>query len=260
MSNQSENHSQIIDLLSIMKKLRAQCPWDRAQSPQSLRQYIIEEAYEVVETIDNHTWENLAGELGDLLLQIVFQCQIAEENSRFSFSDVVQKIIEKMINRHPHVFGNTHVQSAKDVADNWEHIKIHNEDRESLLSGIPESAPALLRAQRLQEKASRVGFDWDDTGQVLEKIHEELTELKDALQKGTQIQIEEELGDFLFSTVNLCRFLNVIAEDALRSTNRKFVERFTAIENHFNRDYESIKNASLEELDKIWEKTKNLNE
>ena len=256
MTKKPDIRDQIEELLAIMIKLRAECPWDRAQTPQSLRQYIIEEAYEVVETIDKQAWDKLSGELGDLLLQIVFQSRIAEEECRFNFSDVVRKINEKMVIRHPHVFDNTQVHSAEDVADNWEHIKIHKENRTSILSGIPDHAPALLSAQRLQEKAARVGFDWENVIDVLHKIDEEITELKDAVQKRDPQYINEELGDFLFSTVNLCRFLNVVAEDALRLTNRKFIERFSEIEKHYNGNYESIKNASLADLDKIWEDSK----
>jgi tetrapyrrole methylase family protein/MazG family protein len=259
MPKASETSIQIEKLLSIMKRLRDECPWDRDQTPHSLCQYLIEEAYEVVETIDKEEWEQLAGELGDLLLQIVFQSRIAEEESRFSFSDVVQKINEKMISRHPHVFGDIHVNSADDVANNWEHIKIHIENRKSILAGVPDHAPALLRAQRLQEKASRVGFDWENVTDVLTKIIEEFNELKYAIKNNDQQHIKEELGDFLFSSVNLCRFLNIVAEDALRETNRKFFERFSSIEKHYAGDYKKIKNATLAELDKIWEESKKNN-
>jgi len=251
-----KTEKKISELLSIMEELRRSCPWDRAQTPQTLRQYILEEAYEVIQTIDEEQWDKLCEELGDLLLQIVFQCAIAEEQKRFRFSDVLQSVIDKMIDRHPHVFSDVEVNSADEVADNWEHIKVANENRTSVLSGIPEHAPALLRAQRLQEKAARVGFDWVEIDGVLTKVEEELAELKEAVEQNEKKAITEELGDFLFSTVNLCRFLNVVAEDALRLTNKKFVSRFQEIESRFDGNYEKMKNAGLQELDKIWEETK----
>jgi MazG family protein len=255
-ANMRDTDKKINELLSIMEELRRSCPWDRAQTPQTLRRYILEETYEVIETIDEEQWDKLPEELGDLLLQIVFQCAIAEEQNRFRFSDVLQRIIDKLIDRHPHVFSDTEVISANEVADNWEHIKVTQENRTSMLSGIPEQAPALLRAQRLQEKAARVGFDWLGIDGVIAKVEEELAELMEAIKRNEKKAIVDEIGDFLFSTVNLCRFLNIVAEDALRLSNKKFISRFRAIESHFGGNYQKMKNAGLEALDKVWEKTK----
>lgn len=245
-----------LELLDIMYELRKKCPWDKKQTPETLRQYLLEETYEVLETIDNRQWNDLGKELGDLLLQIVFQSVIAEENSRFTIENVVENINTKLTERHPHVFGKTKVNSARDVADNWEHIKISSEKRESLLSGIPIHAPALLYAQRMQEKASKVGFDWSDIQDVLNKIEEELFELKSAMKNGEKKAIKEEIGDLLFSIVNLSRFLEENAEDCLRATNKKFKKRFNFIEKQFNGDFNQMKKASLDELDVVWEKAK----
>ena len=241
---------------AILTTLRRQCPWDRKQTPESLRQYLLEEGYEVIDAIDRADWTELSKELGDLLLQIVFQSVIAEEEQRFKLLDVIRLINQKMIDRHPHVFGETVVGSAKEVADNWEHIKLTRENRPSLLSGVPKSSSALLRAQRIQEKASRVGFDWNDVEQVIDKVEEEIAELRAALRENQKMQIREEFGDLIFSLVNLSRFIDVVAEDALRLSINKFISRFEQIEKHFNNDYQKLRSASLEELDRIWDDIK----
>jgi MazG family protein len=244
------------ELMNIMYELRIKCPWDKKQTPESLRQYLLEETYEVLDTIDQQKWDDLSKELGDLLLQIVFQSVIAEEKDRFTIEDVIVNINNKLIERHPHVFAETKVSSAEDVADNWEHIKMNSEKRKSLLSGIPDQAPALLYAQRMQEKASRVGFDWLDTAGVIEKIEEEIRELKTAVRNKDQSEIKEEIGDLLFSIVNLARFKNLNAEDCLRETNKKFKKRFHFIEEHYKNDFNLMKKTSLSELEEIWEKAK----
>lgn len=244
------------NLLEIMYELRKKCPWDKKQTPQTLRQYLLEETFEVLETIDNQKWEDLSREMGDLLLQIVFQSVIAEENNRFTIENVLENIITKLIERHPHVFGKTKVNSANEVADNWEHIKLKSEKRKSLLDGIPEHAPSLLYAQRMQEKASKIGFDWQNINDVIDKIDEEIAELKNAINDGNKKEIKTEIGDLLFSVVNVSRFLNLNAEDCLRKTNRKFKNRFGYIEKHYNNNYQRMKNSSLDELDAIWEKAK----
>ncbi len=252
---ESENNK-IRQLLEIMHRLRAECPWDARQTHESLRPYLLEEAYEVLESIESKDWDDLAGELGDLLLQIIFHCEIASEKERFDFADVVGLISKKLIERHPHVFGKEDLHSAEQVQENWEHSKIINEKRRSLLSGIPKSAPALLQARRLQEKAATVGFDWPEVKPVMKKIEEEIGELKEAVKKEHQPDIEHELGDLLFSIVNLSRHLKINAEDALRQTNKKFVERFQFIEKHFDGDPKKMKSQSLEALDELWEKSK----
>lgn len=243
-------------LIDIMYRLRRECPWDREQTPESLRQYLLEETYEVLESIDKKKWESLGQELGDLLLQIVFQSVMAEEKDRFNLTDVIEAINKKMIERHPHVFSDVEVRDAQDVTFNWEHIKFTQEKRDSLLSGVPAEAPALLQAQRLQEKAANVGFDWNNTKDIVAKIEEEIEELKAALDKKDQKNINEEFGDLLFSLVNLSRHLNIVSEDALRISNEKFTNRFQKIESHYKNDYQKIKEAGLEELDRVWNEVK----
>jgi MazG family protein len=246
----------IEDLLNIMHELRDKCPWDSAQTHQSLKQYLLEETYEVLEGIDDENWEMMSSELGDLLLQIVFHSEIAARERHFDFSDVVDRISKKLVDRHPHVFGDLKVHSASDVQENWEHSKVVNENRKSILSGIPQQAPALLQAQRLQQKAATVGFDWNEMEPVLEKIEEEWQEFKTAVQKNDLIEIEKEFGDVLFSLVNLARFKDVVAEDALRQTNNKFIRRFQYIERQYNNDPKAIKKEPLETLDKHWNDAK----
>jgi MazG family protein len=244
------------ELLEIMDKLRYECPWDKIQTAESLRQYLLEETYEVIESIDNQDWQELGKELGDLLLQIVFQSAIAKEKGIFSIEDVIENINRKLIERHPHVFAEKKVNSDKEVADNWEIIKMKSENRKSLLSGIPKQIPALLYAQRMQEKASKIGFDWKEIESVVQKLEEEVIELKSALKKKDRRNIEEEIGDTLFTLVNMSRFLKLNAEDSLRLTNNKFEKRFQFIEKHYNGDIDLMKQATLQELDELWEKAK----
>ncbi len=240
-------------LVEIMKRLRKECPWDREQTPESLRQYLLEEVYEIVETIDNRDWEELKKELGDLLLQIVFQAQIAEEENRFYLHEVIAHINRKLIERHPHVFGDVKVKDAEQVKENWEQIKVKTEQRSSILEGVPSTLSALLRAQRLQDKASQVGFDWEDAAGVLDKIEEEIKEFREA---ETPEEREEEIGDILFSLVNLCRFHSISAEDALRKTANKFISRFQYVERKLAERGPSSRKATLKEMDALWEEAK----
>ncbi len=246
----------IHDLLSIMKRLRKDCPWDAKQTHDSLKPYLLEEAYEVLETIDSQNWDELARELGDLLLQVVFHSELASEAGHFNFDDVADRIAKKLVQRHPHVFNKSEAISAEDVQANWEHSKLKSEKRDSLLQGIPKSMPALLSAQRLQEKAATVGFEWKTIQPVFDKVHEEWAEFNDVYQSGNQDEMRKEFGDVLFALVNLGRFLNINAEDALRQTNNKFIRRFKHIEKNFNHDHARMNKASLEELDAFWEEAK----
>ncbi|MFQ5584815.1 MAG: nucleoside triphosphate pyrophosphohydrolase [Calditrichia bacterium] len=243
-------------LVDIMKRLRKECPWDREQTPESLRQYIIEEAYETIEAIDNQNWDELRKELGDLLLQIIFQAEIAQENNRFTLADVIRHINEKLIERHPHVFGDVKAETAGEVKDNWEQIKVKKENRQSILEGLPKIMSALLLAQRVQDKASQVGFDWEKPQDVVEKVKEEIEELQESIETNTPREVEEEIGDLLFSLVNLCRFYNVNGEDALRKTTNKFISRFQYIEKKLSEQNNSPREATLEEMDKLWEEAK----
>ncbi len=246
----------IDDLLHIMRRLRKDCPWDAKQTHQSLKPYLLEETYEVLETIDQGQYDKLAEELGDLLLQVVFHSQLGDEEKRFDFQQVVTHISRKLIRRHPHVFGDKDLKDAKEVQENWEQSKVKDEARTSLLSGIPKAAPALMQAQRLQEKAATVGFEWESIEPVYEKVKEEWDELQSAIKQGNQKEIENEFGDLLFALVNLGRFLHVNAEDALRKTNQKFIRRFEHIERQYDNDVDAMKRASLSELDRHWEQAK----
>jgi len=253
-----------------MARLREEggCPWDREQTHESLKPYLIEEAYEVMEAMDQGDDEAFKEELGDLLLQVVFHARIAEERGRFDIGDVLTAHVEKLKRRHPHVFGEASVQGTNEVWANWERIKGEEHGkRTSVLSGVPKALPALLKARRVQEKASLVGFDWERTEEVFAKVEEEVAELKAACasheadtdgisDEVRKDHIRDELGDLLFSLVNLSRFLNVEPEDALRRTVDKFVRRFRAIEEELSRRGSSPAEASLEEMDAIWEGTK----
>jgi MazG family protein len=248
--------SEFTRLVKIMKKLRKECPWDKKQTAQSLRQYILEEAYESVEAIDNEDWRELKKELGDLMLQIVFQAEIAEEKNLFKLEEVIQNINQKLIRRHPHVFGDKIVQNAEEVKENWEQIKINEEKRDSVLEGVPRNLSGLMRAQRLQDKASQVGFDWPKIEGLIEKIREEITELETAIGQMSPEEIENELGDLLFSIVNLARYKKLNAEDALRKSTNKFVARFQYIEKKLSENKKMIYHSSLEEMDRLWEESK----
>jgi MazG family protein len=247
------------ELVEIMTRLRACCPWDREQTHESLLPYLIEEAHEVVEAVDERDPKKLCEELGDLLLQIVFHSQIASESGRFSVADVIDALSNKMIRRHPHVFGDASISTAQEQMKSWELLKTQEaaiKHRESLLDGIPKTLPSLLGAQRIQEKASTVGFDWPRTDGVVEKVDEELRELRVAVESGEQAHVREELGDVLFTIVNLARRLGVDAEAALRSANGKFRERFAAMEKMAGGGATALAGRSLEDLDILWKRAK----
>jgi tetrapyrrole methylase family protein/MazG family protein len=251
--------SDLYDLVEVMKKLRGKdgCPWDREQTHESLKPYLIEEVYEVFDAIDRKDDVELKEELGDLLLQIVFHAQLASEEQRFTINDVAQTIVMKLKRRHPHVFGGEQVDNADEVLQNWEAIK-KKEGKVSVLDGIPKELPALLKARRIQEKVKRVGFDWDAPEPVFEKVIEEVSELKKAVAEGNKGLIEEEFGDILFSLVNVSRFLKIDAEEALRQTVNKFEKRFRYIEKKINENgSKPIQDYSLQELDALWEESKN---
>jgi tetrapyrrole methylase family protein/MazG family protein len=250
-------------LIRLMSKLRSKegCPWDREQTHQSLLPYLIEEAYEVLDTIELGDDERLKEELGDLLLQIVFHAQIAEERKMFDIYEVIEHLNAKLKARHPHVFGKKKASSSEEVLRNWEHIKLSTAKgkNKSILSGIPRHLPALLKAYRVQEKVSRVDFDWKNAEEVFSKIEEEIGELKRASKKNMKLgKIEEEMGDILFSWVNLCRHLKINPEFALRKTIDKFVARFNYIEKQLKRKKIPLKEAGLPLLDSLWEEAKKI--
>lgn len=247
------------ELLTIMDTLRGGkgCPWDKEQTRESLKPYIIEEAYELIEAIEENDPENIKEELGDLLFQIVFQCRIAKERKEFDMTDVIGKIGEKMIGRHPHVFGDADFKSKEEVVVHWEEQKKREgKNRESILEGVPAAMPSLLRARRLQKRAAQAGFDWEKIGDVLKKVDEEMDELKDALKSGKQEAIEDELGDMFFMLVNLARFMNVNPEDAHRKTISKFIRRFRYIEMSAAEQGKKLIDMTLPEMDRLWDEAK----
>lgn len=249
------------DFVNIVKRLRKDCPWDRIQTHLSLRRCLLEETYEVLESIDGNNMPELKKELGDVLLQVIFHSIIAEENNDFDLTEVISTVRKKLIDRHPHVFGDLKLTDSDEVKKNWELLK-KKEGRKSVIDGIPDQLPALLKAFRIQEKASKVGFDWKEEDPVFDKINEELNELRENVNNGKPIKdIEDEMGDVLFSIVNYSRFLKINPEDALRKTIQKFKDRFSKIEKFAEENKTPLEKMTLEEMDVIWEKAKtdNLN-
>ncbi len=247
------------ELLNIMEALRGEkgCPWDKEQTRESLKPYIIEEAYELFEAIEENDPEHIKEELGDLLFQIVFQSQIARENKEFDMPDIIDKIAEKMVSRHPHVFGNTSCSTSDEVVAQWEvQKKREGKLRESILEGVPETLPSLLRAHRLQKRAAGVGFDWERVDDVLKKLDEELKEFKEALGTKNKDMIEDELGDIFFMLVNISRFIGVNPEDAHRKTISKFIHRFRYIEMKAAEQGRKLSDMTLDEMDKLWNEAK----
>ena len=249
-------------LLSVMARLRGEggCPWDREQTRQSLKPYLIEEAYEALEAIDEGSTDHIMEELGDVLFQVVFHSQVASEQGEFSMADLLERCRDKMVRRHPHVFGDGAVSNAKEALSQWERIKRGERGPEgeprSALEGVPRSLPALLRAQRLQVKAGRIGFDWPDWSGAWAKVREEVLELDRAAAQGNAGQVREELGDLLFSIVNAARLLDVDAEDCLRQAAEKFTRRFREVEAAMRATGRTVGEASLRELDQAWEGVK----
>jgi XTP/dITP diphosphohydrolase len=247
-------------LLNIMDDLREKCPWDKKQTIESLRHLTIEETYELSDAILKGDSNELKKELGDILLHIVFYARIASETKQFDIADVMNSLCEKLIFRHPHIYGDVKVNNEEDVKQNWEKLKQKEKDgNKTVLSGVPNSMPALLKAYRIQEKARAVGFDWEEPEQVFEKVKEELTELSTEVSKENNItKIEDEFGDVLFSLINYARFLNVNPEDALERTNKKFIKRFTYMEQKIKEQGKQIADCTLAEMDVYWNEAKNL--
>ncbi len=247
------------ELVKIMARLRSPdgCPWDKEQTHETLKKYMIEEAYELLETIDAQDDEALMEECGDVLLQVVFHARIAQEEGRFTILDVLEKIGHKLVSRHPHVFSDRDAHSADEVLRNWETDKKKEKpERESILDGIPNHLPALMQAQRIQERASRVGFDWEQVEEVFEKFEEEWQEFRRARSEEHRQRVEEELGDLLFALVNVARYVDVDPEQALAKTNQKFKRRFRYIEDQAKKNQQILNHMTLEEMDGLWEQAK----
>ena len=258
----SKNGDTFLRLVKIMDELREQCPWDRKQTIQSLRQMTIEETYELADAITEEDWKGIKEELGDMMLHIVFYAKIGSEKKQFELHEVINGICEKLIARHPHIYGDVKVNDAEDVKRNWEKLKL-KEGKKSVISGVPQSLPATVKAMRLQEKAKQVGFEWDNKEQVWEKVEEEMNELKEAiraLESGggnksrykLQAEVEGEFGDLVFSLINYARFLQVDAENALEKTNKKFIHRFNQMEQKALQSGKNLNDMTLQEMDAIW--------
>lgn len=238
-----------------MDELREECPWDRKQTIHTLRPQTLEEVYELTDTIINEDWKGLKEELGDLLLHIVFYSKIGAEQNQFSLDDVIEGVCNKLVNRHPHIYSHVKVNDEEDVKQNWEKIK-QKEGKKSILSGIPPSMPALVKALRLQEKTKTVGFEWEHTGQVKDKVDEEIGELYEAVASGEHDKIEDEFGDVLFALINYARFVKVDPDLALERTNKKFIRRFQHIEEMAGAAGKSLHDMTLGEMDALWNKVK----
>jgi len=255
MAQQQAVADAFMRLVGIMDDLREKCPWDKKQTIQTLRPLTIEETYELADAITDNDWKGIKEELGDLLLHILFYSKIGKEQNQFSLEEVIHTISEKLIFRHPHIYGDIKVHDEEDVKKNWEKLKL-KEGKESVLGGIPVSLPATVKAIRLQEKAKQVGFEWSHAGQVWDKVEEEIKELKEAVKNNDQASMEEEFGDLIFSLINYARFLRIDAENSLEKTNKKFTRRFNKMEQAANSNGKALSDMTLEEMDAIWDSIK----
>ncbi len=244
-------------LLDIMDELREKCPWDKKQTLESLRHLTIEETYELADAILDNDLEEIKKELGDVLLHIVFYAKIGSEKQAFDIADVANSISDKLIDRHPHIYGDVKVENEEEVKQNWEKLKL-KEGKSSVLEGVPKSLPAVVKANRIQDKVAGVGFDWEEPHQVWEKVQEELNELNEEIEKGNQENIEKEFGDVLFSMINYARFINVNPENALEKTNKKFINRFQYLEEAAKKEGKELSDMSLTEMDVFWNESKKL--
>ncbi len=243
------------ELLDIMDEIREKCPWDKKQTYESLRHLTIEETYELGDAILDNDLPEIKKELGDLMLHIVFYAKIASETQDFDIADVIDSINEKLVHRHPHVFGDVQVESEEEVAKNWEKLKL-KEGRKSILEGVPKSLPAMVKASRIQDKAASAGFDWNNSKQVFDKVKEEIFELHYEVKTNNKAKIEAEFGDVLFSMINYARFIKVDPESALERTNKKFIQRFQFLEKETQKQGKQLTDMTLEEMDVYWEKSK----
>lgn len=252
---QTENEKAFSRLVGIMDELREKCPWDKKQTIHTLRQLTIEETYELADAITDSDWKGIKEELGDLLLHLLFYSKIGEEQNQFQLHEMINGICEKLIHRHPHIYGNVKVKDEEEVKANWEKLKL-KEGKKSVLSGVPPSLPAIVKAMRLQEKAKQVGFEWDNKEQVWDKVEEEIAELKVAIASGEVDKTEDEFGDVLFSLINYARFLHIDAENAVEKTNKKFIHRFSKMEAEATQLGKPLMQMTLAEMDELWNKIK----
>ena len=257
MNSREEKLKAFDRLLTIMDELREQCPWDKKQTFETLRKLTIEETYELGDAILDRNLEEIKKEIGDIMLHLVFYAKLGEEEKAFDIADALNAQCEKLIHRHPHIYGDTKVTDEEEVKQNWEKLKL-KEGNKSVLSGVPKSLPALVKASRIQEKARGVGFDWEEDDQVWEKVSEELNEFHEAVASGTKEEAEQEFGDLLFSLINFARFKEIDPESALERTNKKFIKRFQYLEENAKAEGKSLSEMSLEEMDVYWNQAKKL--
>ena len=255
MNSRKDQLNAFNKLLDIMDDLREKCPWDQKQTFESLRHLTIEETYELADAILENDLPEIKKELGDVLLHIIFYAKIASEKKAFDIGDVATAISEKLIHRHPHIYGNIKVNNEEDVKRNWEQLKL-KEGKKSVLEGVPQGLPAVIKASRIQEKVAGIGFDWEQPEQVWDKVQEELSELNEEIKAGNNENIEKEFGDVLFSMINYARFINVNPENALEKTNKKFINRFQYLERESKKEGKNLADMSLAEMDIYWEKSK----
>ena len=244
-----------LGLVKIMDELREQCPWDKKQTIDTLRPLTIEETYELADAVTDHDWKGIKEELGDILLHLLFYAKIGSEQNQFTLQEVIEGISAKLVHRHPHIYGDIKVADEEDVKRNWEKLKL-KEGKKSVLSGVPPSLPAIVKATRIQEKAKQVGFEWDKKEDVWKKVEEEMGELQEAVAGGKQTEIEDEFGDVLFSLANYARFLHIDAEGSLEKTNKKFIRRFQEMESVAISSGKALSSMTLEEMDAIWNQVK----
>lgn len=257
MNSRDDQLKSVGRLLGIMDELREGCPWDRKQTMESLRPLSIEEIYELGDAILDDDLEEVKKELGDILLHLVFYSKIGSEKNSFDLGDVADSICEKLVNRHPHIYGDVKAESEEEVKKNWEELKL-KEGKKSVLEGVPRSLPALVKASRIQDKVAGVGFDWEDKSQVADKVNEEWSELQDEIEASDEEKMEAEFGDFMFSVINYARFLGIDPETALERTNKKFLERFQYLEEKARENQKPLKDMSLTEMNVFWEEAKKL--
>jgi MazG family protein len=244
-----------LKLVSVMDELREKCPWDKKQTIESLRPLTIEETYELTDAISDNDWKGIKEELGDIMLHLIFYAKIGTEQQKFTLQEVLEGISEKLIRRHPHIYGDVLVNDDEDVKKNWEQIKMQ-EGKKSVLSGVPKSLPAVVKATRIQDKARQVGFEWENKEDVWKKVEEEIEELHEAVAENNTEHIEEEFGDVLFSMINYARFLQIDAEGVLEKTNKKFISRFTSMEDEAGRQGKTLADMSLADMDDLWNQIK----
>lgn len=257
MHNKEEKLKAFGEFLDVLDTLREKCPWDAKQTNESLRPNTIEEVYELADALMSDDVPNIKKELGDVLLHVAFYSKIADEKNQFDIADVCKALTDKLIFRHPHIYGDVHADSAEDVLQNWEQIKLKEKDgNKSVLAGVPSALPALIKANRIQEKARNVGFDWEEPAQVWDKVKEEISEVEAEIKGGSQCDLENEFGDLLFSVINAARLYGVDPENALERTNRKFISRFNHLESTAKKMGKSLKEMSLAEMDAIWNEAK----